>query len=40
MVEFSLPKNSKVKNGKFHPSKEKAVSPKKLVIYRWEMFFK
>ena len=28
MVEFSLPANSKVKNGKFHSSKEKAESPK------------
>ena len=36
MVEFSLPANSKVTNGKLHSSKEIAESPKKLVIYRWD----
>ena len=36
MVEFSLPVNSKVTNGKFHSSKETAKLPKKLVIYRWD----
>ena len=36
MVEFSLPANSKVTTGKLHSSKETPLSPKKLVIYRWD----
>ena len=36
MVEFSLPKNSKVTNGIKHKPKEPSKSPKNLVIYRWD----
>ena len=36
MVEFTLPKNSKVVEGNFFPSKENLNDPKKLKIYRWD----
>tara|TARA_B110000196_G_C20982107_1_gene583909 strand:- start:95 stop:883 length:789 start_codon:yes stop_codon:yes gene_type:complete len=35
MVEFTLPSNSKVKQGIHHPIKEESEIPKKIVIYRW-----
>ena len=35
MVEFTLPKNSKVVEGVVHSSKELAQDPKILKIYRW-----
>ena len=35
MVQFALPKNSKIKEGIQHPVKEQSESPKKIVIYRW-----
>ena len=36
MVEFILPANSKVIEGRAHQNKEQAISPKKLKIYRWD----
>ena len=36
MVEFTLPKNSKVLEGVFHVNKERIQDPKKLKIYRWD----
>ena len=36
MVEFTLPKNSKVLEGVTHPSPITAEAPKKLKIYRWD----
>ena len=32
MVQFALPKNSKIKEGIQHPVKEQSESPKKIVI--------
>lgn len=36
MVQFTLPKNSKVKEGILHKPKQSSVIPKKLIIYRWD----
>lgn len=35
MVEFTLPKNSKVVNGKTYPADPKATDIKKFSVYRW-----
>ena len=35
MVEFSLPKNSKVRDGKTWPAPGGAERPKSLRVYRW-----
>ena len=36
MVQFTLPKNSKVTEGIFHGPKLPSIIPKKLIIYRWD----
>ena len=36
MVEFTLPKNSKVVEGIIHSLKQVSEDPKKLKIYRWD----
>ena len=36
MVQFTLPKNSKIKKGIFHEPKQKSELPIKLIIYRWD----
>ena len=36
MAQFTLPKNSKVKEGILHKPKQPSVIPKKLIIYRWD----
>ncbi len=35
MVEFTLPKNSKVRTGKTHPAPEGARNPRRFKVYRW-----
>ena len=35
MVEFALPKNSKVRTGKTHPVPEGARNPRRFKVYRW-----
>jgi succinate dehydrogenase / fumarate reductase iron-sulfur subunit len=35
MVEFTLPKNSKVRKGKTHPASEGAKNPRRFKVYRW-----
>ena len=35
MAEFSLPKNSKVREGKTWPAPEGAKNPKQFRVYRW-----
>jgi len=36
MVQFTLPKNSKIIEGTFHKPKQPSAIPKKLKIYRWD----
>jgi len=36
MAQFTLPKNSKIKEGILHKPKQPSVIPKKLIIYRWD----
>ena len=36
MVEFALPRNSKIKQGKTHPAPEGASRPKTFHVYRWD----
>jgi succinate dehydrogenase / fumarate reductase iron-sulfur subunit len=36
MVQFALPKNSKVRAGKIHPAPEGAKNPRRFRVYRWD----
>ena len=36
MVEFALPKNSKVREGRTHPAPAGAKNPRKFRVYRWD----
>jgi len=36
MVEFTLPKNSKVQKGKFYPAADGATRIKRVEVYRWD----
>jgi len=36
MVQFTLPKNSKIIEGIVHKLKQASINPKKLIIYRWD----
>ena len=40
MVQFTLPKNSKVKEGILHKPKQPSLIPKKQKIYRWDPYKK